>query len=272
MKKLIPALCMLLVAACLMGTSTYAWFAANEEVTASGMSIKAASDGGLAIASYNGTKGAENPTAPAETEFKNTAVLNVAEGDWMNGAETIKPTSWNGTNWFNGEADDSDNFAASSMAQIADTMAARAGYMNHTRWAMKTLKDGATCTVKVTGIEVTAADGSSVNLDKSIRVAVKSQEGKWYVFAPKHDNASGLNYVASFTASPFAVTTGTDNIIAGTTPNATVFDTLGTTAQWIDVYVYYEGQDEFCATAYATNINTLSVKLTYIATENLVGG
>ena len=41
MKKLIPALCMLLVAAALMGTSTFAWFSMNSTVTASTMQIKA---------------------------------------------------------------------------------------------------------------------------------------------------------------------------------------------------------------------------------------
>lgn len=50
MKKLIPALCMLLVAATLLGTSTYAWFSMNEEVTASSMQIKATTDANLYIA------------------------------------------------------------------------------------------------------------------------------------------------------------------------------------------------------------------------------
>lgn len=40
-KKLIPALCMLLISAVLMGTSTYAWFSMNKTVTAEGMSVTA---------------------------------------------------------------------------------------------------------------------------------------------------------------------------------------------------------------------------------------
>ena len=43
-KKLIPALAMLLVAAVLMGTSTFAWFSMNTEVTATGMEITVNSD------------------------------------------------------------------------------------------------------------------------------------------------------------------------------------------------------------------------------------
>lgn len=49
MKKLIPALCMLLVAATLLGTSTYAWFSMNKTVYADGMSVKAVTDESLVI-------------------------------------------------------------------------------------------------------------------------------------------------------------------------------------------------------------------------------
>ena len=42
--KLIPALCMLLVSALFVGTSTYAWFSMNKEVSASNMEVKAVSE------------------------------------------------------------------------------------------------------------------------------------------------------------------------------------------------------------------------------------
>ena len=40
-KKLIPAFCMLLVSAILLGSSTYAWFSMNDTVKATGMQINA---------------------------------------------------------------------------------------------------------------------------------------------------------------------------------------------------------------------------------------
>lgn len=43
-KKLIPAFCMLLISAVLMGTSTYAWFSMNKTVTANGMEVTAKSN------------------------------------------------------------------------------------------------------------------------------------------------------------------------------------------------------------------------------------
>ena len=43
-KKLIPALCMLLISAVMLGTSTFAWFSMNTEVTATGMQVKVKSN------------------------------------------------------------------------------------------------------------------------------------------------------------------------------------------------------------------------------------
>ena len=40
-KKVIPALCMLLVSAIMLGSTTYAWFSMNNKVTASGMTVGA---------------------------------------------------------------------------------------------------------------------------------------------------------------------------------------------------------------------------------------
>lgn len=43
-KKLIPALCMLLVSAVMLGSTTFAWFSMNTTVTASGMKVEATAD------------------------------------------------------------------------------------------------------------------------------------------------------------------------------------------------------------------------------------
>ena len=54
-KKLIPALCMLLVAAVLMGTSTFAWFSMNTQVTASDITITAKSNARYLLINNTGT-------------------------------------------------------------------------------------------------------------------------------------------------------------------------------------------------------------------------
>ncbi len=49
MRKLIPAFAMLMVAAIMMTTASFAWFTMNDEVTATGMQIQAKSTGSLVI-------------------------------------------------------------------------------------------------------------------------------------------------------------------------------------------------------------------------------
>jgi hypothetical protein len=41
MKKLIPALALLIISAVVMSTASYAWFSMNTQVTATGMQVKA---------------------------------------------------------------------------------------------------------------------------------------------------------------------------------------------------------------------------------------
>ena len=52
-KKLIPALCMLLVSAVILGSSTYAWFSMNNKVTATGMSVTAVANTQYLIIAQN---------------------------------------------------------------------------------------------------------------------------------------------------------------------------------------------------------------------------
>ena len=49
MRKLVPAFAMLMVAAIMMSTASFAWFTMNEQVTATGMNIQAQASGSLLI-------------------------------------------------------------------------------------------------------------------------------------------------------------------------------------------------------------------------------
>lgn len=56
-KKIIPALVMLLVSAVLLSTASYAWFSMNTTVTATGMSVTAKAPTSLLISKTNATEG-----------------------------------------------------------------------------------------------------------------------------------------------------------------------------------------------------------------------
>ena len=78
-KKLIPALCMLLISAVMLGSSTYAWFAMNNQVTATGMEVKAASNTQYLVISSSTTLGTElNLTQADMTKKGGTADANTA--------------------------------------------------------------------------------------------------------------------------------------------------------------------------------------------------
>ena len=49
MKKLIPAIVMLLISALLLSTATFAWFSMNNKVTVTGMQVKATTGPSLVI-------------------------------------------------------------------------------------------------------------------------------------------------------------------------------------------------------------------------------
>lgn len=70
-KKLIPALCMLLVSAVMLGSTTYAWFSMNKTATASGMNVTATSNEQFFVISNTNT---------LATETKITSVTKTAGG------------------------------------------------------------------------------------------------------------------------------------------------------------------------------------------------
>ena len=296
MKKLIPALCMLLVAACLMGTSTYAWFAANETVTASGMSVKAAADGGLGISAWGNNAGAA--VRPALDAYKGTADLTNA---WTNQIgitnPTVRPTSVNPTGagtWYTGTSNSTSSSTAvapEGSTNIFSTVSNGAQYYQATQFSIRSLKEAATADdnidLKLASIKVTGSENTAY-LNKALRVAlyvyadplyatptdtsddaVVPTTGQWYVFAPNNESATGA-YVADATTTAtyattnFAANAGTvaaDGTITAA-PNLLIYDNLTAAPVVVQVYVYYDGMDANCISDYLSiDVDTLTVEL-----------
>lgn len=96
-KKIIPALCMLLISAVLMGTSTYAWFSMNTTVSATGMQVTANSDSKFLLISKENSE-----ISAIRTEGKTTVAL-------MDGEKALYPVALEGTDptaanvWYTGK-------------------------------------------------------------------------------------------------------------------------------------------------------------------------
>lgn len=282
MKKLIPALCMLLVAACLMGTSTYAWFAANKTVSASGMQVKAVSDGGLVIASYK-----VGETAPVDADYVTAA--NVA---WSNAmvttgsgesavttyAASIKPTSFTGSAWVTATSANADDYAANSAGYDTLTIgtAANRGKDNFllTKWRIKSLDaSDATYKLLVNKIEVSGGTANTVDalLEQSLRVLIKCGD-TYYKFAPNYASGStGKLYYYNGSARTEETNVTLVRCGSGVEVNTEIGTVKNSAATEIEVYIYFEGEDENCMSKNAIALNTLSFKITY-ATGAKVSG
>lgn len=90
-KKLIPALCMLLISAVLMGTSTYAWFSMNKTVTAGGMSVTANSDSAYLIIRTGETLSGSANNASANV---NASLKPVSPKETLTSANIETAGSW----------------------------------------------------------------------------------------------------------------------------------------------------------------------------------
>ena len=84
MRRMIPALCMLLVSAIMLSTASYAWFTMNDQVTASGMEIQAEAAGALVISDRPLNHAGGSPSVEFTTDKKTLTqiTLNKTDGKW----------------------------------------------------------------------------------------------------------------------------------------------------------------------------------------------
>lgn len=94
-KKLIPALCMLLISAVLVGTSTYAWFSMNPNVSATGMTINAKSDSTFLVINAGSSFKADNTEMSATSQVTGTTSLYpVTPKTTLTTANVTTASSW----------------------------------------------------------------------------------------------------------------------------------------------------------------------------------
>lgn len=233
-KKLIPALCMLLISAVLMGTSTYAWFSMNTTVTATGMKVTAKSDNVFLQISENDTF-----TDPATTvTFTETATALKPT------TPTIDTDKKNITKWQYAYSTDPSNAETGAVLQDVETDDV-AKYV-YTKSLKVRIANGSTATATnlvVSEVSMTGATEGR-DLNKSLRVAVKGVDG-----IEVYSNTTGT-WAKDTTKSA-------DKLQASVT----------TTASEITIYIWFEGTDAECKTVNAVDLDqlTFTVKLSVTA-------
>lgn len=236
-RKLIPALCMLLVSALFVGTSTYAWFSMNTNVSATNMQVTAKSDNIYLQISQSGKNTYDKTATSTEdtskviypVDYKTLAAGTVT---WGNAASDnpakVKYTERDGLNVITGD----EEIAKYVLTQRFDIKVADA----QATAANLTLSE-----VNVTGNSI---------MKEALRVVVVSNTGAvvWANDGAKENNV----------ALPGAgkVTVADGNLAT----------TVSNTPTTVTVYVYFSGNDDTC---YTDNIKdafkNMQVNLTFTA-------
>ena len=284
-KIIIPALGMLLLSTAASVTGTVAWFSMNNFVNATNMNITAKAENGIVIS-------------------------NEAQSTWTNSAEAshkaavaVRPTSTkDASTWCHSTSNDAnDENTGNPYTMITPVLDSTtgAGYINDNgtegyqssgenadsnyyllnSFYIKSSAEAITKTIYVTNVTATNGDNpSSANLDKALRVLVKSGSSA-LVYAPFA--GATLSYqvctaVSNDTPTKQAVTAINPNAAAvqNGDPNPGKDQVLLTdhsipafssdSPVKIDVYLYIEGEDENCKSANLTaTLDNLNVSVRF---------
>lgn len=237
-RQLLAAIAMVLVAAIALGSSTYAWFVASGTVKAEGMKVQAQAESGILIKENNNNG-----------KFGTVATVNAT-------AAKLYPTSTTDlTNWYHAVSQKADDAEAKQAAENAYTKLDAAKLKDYrlvNQFVIRSATDTAISNAKLQIQNVTVSDGNTTEfLNKSIRVGIKvstggAQDSKTYIYAPKagsaftltakYDNNKQVTENTAATANDFLTLEG-DSIPANDT------------GLIVDVFVWYEGEDEECKTS-----------------------
>lgn len=261
MKKIIPALCLLLVSAMLLGTSTYAWFSMNTTVTATGMVVKAQATSTLLI----DTASAKNTTGTAIGKLSGGASTKATTATAPESG--LMPTSTiNGSNWFKAEAAAANDevakagaFAAIETDDLANYRLANTFYLQ-TFDATKSITEGSyeSSGKKLVVNSVTVSYTTSDTLAACFRVMVVIGS-QVVVCAPTTTTTptnQGVSSVSTGTASKqtlnFAtvrdIDAGGKAVLAQATNTELVAVVNYNEVYTANVYLYFDGEDGACFT------------------------
>ena len=244
-KAIVPALAMLLVSAVLLGTSTFAWFSMNDEVTVSGMQITAKSDQHyLIVGSTNNLDALQNKATGNQTkvELKNsgstdplsTTVKPVQpKADAITNATTAAaPGSWE---WYEGTSK-TDGTAKPTANAVTDLTE----YTLHTTVYITVAKDTPAAQNLILEEATFAKVGAGKTLDGFGGVVVATADA-----AERVDSDNALKGRTD-TGKP---------ILAATVNDQTVIA--------VEIYVYVYGANANITTENAFDLATLSLTLKF---------
>ena len=251
-KKVVPALCALLVSAVMLGSSTYAWFSMNTKVTATGMTVNAKSDSKF-LQIVAGTAGFADDEAQISAEAVNktkdlrpTSAVKAIGTDNLTLTELAQADKATDIKWV--EAFSNDPASSTKNGEYKEvTTAAQATDASNLYTLINDFKvrlnpkAGANSAkdLSVTGVTITSTATVAKNdLLASVRVLFVCGD-EWAIWS------NGAKVLASSDTSVLAAT-------VTTTPTA------------IKVYIYFDGEDTATTTNNATKLSTDGYKVEFV--------
>ncbi len=253
-RKLIPALAMLVVAAVVMSTASFAWFSMSREVSALGMDVTVTAPNNLLI------KGAEE----ADTAY-------AAEKDLQLASVALEPASTvNGTTLFSVKDGEALNVQTGALFNDTELRTATpasvgtlGGYMDF-EYTIKTEGDAVDVYVKEFTLTVTKENQPDANM-KAFRMAIIVGDPANPESVKIVNIGTGVNHTADSAVS--ALTAGNLATITAI-PDANIAEAGGATAAARDVVlslaageakdvtirIWVEGEDTTCTAAIASGI------------------
>ena len=238
-KQLIAAVAMVLVAMIALGSSTYAWFASNNSVTAQSMSVSAKSDAlfleiRTGAGTFNGSTIAINATNAGSTAPENgllpiTPVFSDSTlSTWKYSYSNSVSSSTSNGNWTN---------VATNAPNIGN-------YVLINEFALRTTVEG-TSIANIVATEVSATtDAAENSIDEAVRVLIVGPNGYQIWDA----GTKTFTTPASESNKLFSSVTYDANTSGG---------------QSVKVYVYYDGEDEKLYTNNLTTLAGMQVSVTF---------
>lgn len=239
-KQLVAAVAMVCVAAVALGSSTYAWFAANSMVTATTGTVNATGEGGIEI------KGAH------ESGWSTAATESLSSGG-------LRPTSNKGDNvatWYHATATVSSSYAATNSTYqvvsddtnwadgVVSTGALAGNYYKVANYTIRPTSGSNATALKIDKVTASTSTTNSTLLNKALRVLVKVTDGtntSFSLYAPLYETATTYNIWDGTSDNGPSV-----SVTAKATGTASegVLATIPAAGCTVDVYVFFEGEDE----------------------------
>lgn len=248
-KKIIPALCMLLISAVLMGTSTYAWFSMNTTVSANEMKVTAKSDNVFLQIVNKGTT--FDATAAQTTVVSNAALKAIRPTNVYKTFSATAPEAFAGGKDFVFVSNHSNDPASSTKAGDYTNVTEAAKATNDTNvytlvssYSIRLKPDTGAATapgkLKITSVAF-HADSATSGLQQAVSVLIVCGD---YSVVYKQPTTAGTFVAtgdAALSAAAFADTTGTQ----------------------VDIYVFFDGDNTNCKTNNIVLTDVFSVDVTF---------